>query len=243
MSKPRVLLYDLETFPHEGLFWGQVWETNIIKVTKYGGIASVAWKWYGEKKVHCLTREGKKTDKEIVKKLSELLEEADVAVAHNGIQFDDKVSRTSGVKQEVFPLAPVKVVDTKRLVKKHFGFYSNKLEDVAQFLGIGRKLPHRGLDMWLEAEMDKPEAWKEMRKYNCHDVFPLLEGVYERVLPWANTTPNLALIAGRPEACPKCLAEGTLQARGFQYTATKKYRRFQCTSCGGWTRAAKAEKQ
>lgn len=247
MSKPKILLYDLETFPNTGYFWaGRTYETNIIEVLEYGGIASVAWKWVGEKTTHCLTREGKKNDKHIVRKLRDLFNEADIIVAHNGVSFDTKTTNTNIIKyDDISPPAPVKTIDTKLVAKKYFRFDSNSLDSLAKFLGVGRKLKHKGFEMWKEClEQDSPSAWKDMAKYNKHDVDPLLEGVYEKMLPWISTIQvHPAIIAGKPDMCPKLGCGGSsLQARGYSITQTGKFRRFQCTKCGGWSKSRTAEK-
>jgi hypothetical protein len=247
MKKPKILLYDLETFPNKGLFWaGKMYETNIIKVVEYGGLASVAWKWLGQERIACLTREGKKNDKSIVDHLWNLFDEADIVIAHNGVEFDQKVTNTNLIKYPEYgtkPPSPYQVVDTRKEAGKHFRFDSNSLDSLARFLGVGRKLPHKGFDMWEECMNDEKPAWQEMTKYNKHDVF-LLEGCYLKLRPWMKTHPNLSLITDRPLACPRCSTENTLEARGFVYTVARKYRQFRCKECGQWSRGkpVKAEK-
>jgi hypothetical protein len=244
MNKPRILFYDLETFPNTGYFWaGKTCEINIIEVIKYGGLASVAWSWDGEETVYCLTRKGYKNDKHLVKKLISLFNEADIIVAHNGISFDNKTSNTNILKHDLIPPAPVKTIDTKVVAKKHFRFDSNSLDALAAFLSVGRKLKHKGFDMWKEClEQDLSSAWKDMAKYNKHDVV-ILKGVYYKLLPWISNTINASTIAERPEMCPKPGCGGTnLQARGFTTTASNKYRRFQCQKCGGWCKGRTAVK-
>jgi hypothetical protein len=50
---PRVLLYDIETFPNEAYVWGK-YDQNVIAFKKEWEMASFAYKWLGEKEVHQL---------------------------------------------------------------------------------------------------------------------------------------------------------------------------------------------
>jgi hypothetical protein len=84
-----------------------------------------------------------------------------------------------------------------------------------------------------------PAAWKVMEKYNKQDVL-LLEKVYDRLLPWIKSHPNHNLFSGH--GCPNC-GSGRLQKRGFTYTTTGTFQRFQCTDCGSWSKSSKAIKE
>jgi hypothetical protein len=85
-----------------------------------------------------------------------------------------------------------------------------------------------------------PDAWKVMEKYNKQDVI-LLEKVYERLLPWLGRNhPNRNLY--NSTGCPTC-GNAKLQKRGFSYTTTGTFQRFQCTHCGTWSKATKAVKE
>ena len=50
--------------------------------------------------------------------------------------------------------------------------------------------------------------------------------------------PNAAIDGGH--SCPHC-GHDKLQARGFQHSKTRRYKRFQCKSCGGWSKAVACE--
>ena len=76
-------------------------------------------------------------------------------------------------------------------------------------------------------------AWRDMVKYNKHDV-ALLFDVYNRLKSWTTSHPNLNLYQGSSEACPIC-GENKLQRRGLSVTRTMKRQRYQCQSCAGWS--------
>jgi DNA-directed RNA polymerase subunit RPC12/RpoP len=141
--------------------------------------------------------------------------------------------------QHLAPPAPYKQIDLLRVVRKEFRFPSNKLDYIAQRLGLGKKTAHEGYQLWVKCMNKDPVAWKVMEKYNKQDVV-LLEKVYDRLLPWIKSHPNHNLYGG--DGCPNC-GSHRLQKRGFSYTTTGTFQRFQCTNCGSWSKSTKAIKE
>jgi hypothetical protein len=123
------------------------------------------------------------------------------------------------------------MVDTCEVARRYFSFDGNSLEDLADFFGIGKKLPHQGLDMWLGCMEDDPKAWREMRRYNSHDVV-LLREVYKVLRPWIENHPNLAIIknSGRI-GCPGCTSVN-VKRDGIRPTASGVKQRMACKDCG-----------
>src|SRR5271166_7117509 len=66
LKKAKVLFYDLETSPNLGYSWGK-YEQNIIEFKKQWELLSVAYRWQGEKEIHCVARPDfkDKTDKSL----------------------------------------------------------------------------------------------------------------------------------------------------------------------------------
>ena len=81
-----------------------------------------------------------------------------------------------------------RTIDTLRIARSNFRFNSNKLDDLAQLLGVGRKLKHPGFPMWEGCMAGDKASWKLMEKYNAHDIF-LLEGVYNKLKSWHERPP------------------------------------------------------
>jgi hypothetical protein len=69
------------------------------------------------------------------------------------------------------------------VVKANFKFPSNKLDYVAQALGVGAKFKHSGFELWIDCMAGDDKAWREMKKYQIQDVV-LLEELYQVLLPW-----------------------------------------------------------
>lgn len=228
----KVLIFDIETSPNEGLSWGK-YDQNILKITKHWEILSVAYKWLGETAIHCIARPDykDKTEESLVKDLWKLFDEADVILAHNGDAFDIKKSKTKFLKYGLKPPTPYKTLDTKKIAKSQFGFISNSLNDLGDFLGLGSKHETGGLSLWLDCMKGDRKAWKKMVEYNKQDV-TLLEKIYLAMRSWNPAHANLALIDNKV-GCPVCKSPDT-QRRGVAVAKTRKYRRFQCRKCGHW---------
>jgi len=69
------------------------------------------------------------------------------------------------------------------VVKANFKFPSNKLDYVAQALGVGSKFKHSGFDLWIGCMEGNGKSWAEMKKYQIQDVV-LLEELYQVLVPW-----------------------------------------------------------
>jgi DNA polymerase elongation subunit (family B)/predicted RNA-binding Zn-ribbon protein involved in translation (DUF1610 family) len=234
MSKPKVLFFDIETSANEGHFWGNRWEQNIIEITKYSDLLSFAWK-LNQSKTKCLTRAGfqDKTDKSLCKMLKALLNSADIVVGHNCDAFDVKKLNARLAYHNLKPVKPLVTVDTKKVAKRYFNFVSNSLDDLGEYLGLGRKYKHSGYDLWKRCVAGEKTAFTEMAKYNKVDV-DLLEKVYLRLKPHMHNHPSIALLEGNKDNCPSC-GSANLQKRGLRATHASIKQQYVCKDCGSWT--------
>jgi DNA polymerase elongation subunit (family B) len=242
LTQPRILIIDVETAPKIAYVW-RFWKENISpkQVKQHGHIMSFAAKWLGEPEVFYVENR-KEDDTFIVSQLCSLLDEADMAVAHNGEQFDFKQIRARALVHGIKPPSPFKVIDTLKIAKREFGFPSNSLEYLTTILGTKKKkTSHKaypGFELWLACLRGDDAAWAEMKAYNIDDVLSL-EELYLKLRPWDTAHPSLVPYAGNPleePVCPKCGSKH-LQKRGFAYTGVGKYHRLQCQGCGGWSRS------
>ncbi len=236
MTEPRILLFDIETSLSKGYFFDLYREGNIVEIEASWYMLSFSWKWLGEKKIHVAAlpdfpgyAKNKSCDKALVTELYRLFSEADVIVAHNGARFDVRKANARFITHGLTPPSPYKIVDTLKIARRHFKFDSNKLDDLGQYLGVGRKLAHTGKALWLGCMAGDPKSWKKMRRYNKQDV-TLLEAVYLKLRPWTTTHPNLDHFT-RAGGCPVCQSK-KLSPTGFAYVASGKKQRFTCQSCG-----------
>ena len=239
-KKLKVLLYDIETAPHIGYVWSK-WETNVIEFLEYGGLLSFSYKWLGEKTVHCLSKPQfeDKSDKALLQELHKLFSEADVVIAHNGDAFDQKMSNTRFIHEDIPPPSPYRSIDTKKVAKKYFRFTSNSLNDLGKFLKVGHKYHHSGFEMWKGCMAGDKKSWDEMVKYNKQDVV-LLEKVYLKMRPWMDNHPNINQEYTKIDHSPKC-AGTSLKSCGIVRTKTSSYRSYRCADCKGYSKSRKAE--
>jgi len=224
----KVLLFDIETSPNIGYCWGK-YEQDIIKFVEERTVICFAYKWLDKKtvKAHSLRD---MTPRQLAVKLHSLFDDADVIVGHNGDAFDIKMSNSFFLLHGLAPNSPYKTADTLKIARSKFKFNSNKLNDLGQFLGLGKKVETGGFQLWLDCMANKTRGWNKMIKYNKQDVV-LLEEVYIKLRSWATTTPNL--VEKRGNICPTC-GSNKVHHRGWNLTQTYKKQRLQCRECGRW---------
>lgn len=242
----KILLFDEENSPNLSWTWG-AYEQNTLGMVQEWYMLSFAYKWLGDRTIKAYSlpdfkgyKKDKTNDKELVTELWKLLDEAEIVVGHNSDRFDIRKANARFLEHGLAPPSPYKTVDTLKLARKHFMFNTNKLNDICERLGVGSKLKTGGFGLWLGCMSGDKKSWKQMVKYNKQDV-ELLEGVYNKLKPWSNNHPNVALLDNKTNSCPICGSD-KIQRRGYSITKTNKFQRIQCQSCSGWSRARLPEK-
>jgi len=241
-KQPRGLVWDIETSPIISYNWG-VWEQNAIEVIEDWKILSVAWQWVGESKIHVIGQDdfkdwvpGVNNDYGVCAKLWHLLDECDYEVSHNGDQFDVKKANARFLVHGFQPPSPYKQIDTKKIAKRVAGFTSNKLKDLAHDLHVAQKGDPGGFATWKGCLAGDKKAWKKLKSYNKQDIPPLMD-LYLMFRPWDKQAFKMNAFMGRPDACPKCGKEGSMN-KVNKYTSTrtgvtKQYYRCSVPACGG----------
>lgn len=239
----KIILYDLEVSRSVVEGYGNRWDFRVIKFIRPQQLMCYSYKELGEKYVHFVSRHDFKTYHAFVESLQKVLDSADITIAHNGGSFDDKMANRFFVLEGLTPPSPRKTIDTKREAKRWFRFESNKLDDLGDFLGLGRKETVGYADLEDDFMSDKPskKTIKLMRKYNDQDV-RLLEAVYLRLRPFMSSHPNLGDVDGIDGVCPKC-GSNNLHKRGFNNRRSGSVQRYQCQSCFGWCSEASIKKE
>lgn len=228
----NILLLDIETSPNTAHVWG-LWQQNvgINQLLESSQVMCWAAKWYGEKEVIF----GKDLET-----IHEMINQADVVIHYNGRKFDMPTLNKEFLLHGMLPPAPYKQIDLLRVVRSQFRFPSNKLDYVAQRLGLGKKVKHEGHELWVKCMAGDPVAWKKMERYNKQDVV-LLEKVYDKLLPWIKSHPNHNLYGDLEHCCPSCGSD-KLHRRGVARSIGGVYQRYQCTNCGSWSQGTKSSK-
>lgn len=242
MPGTNVLLYDVETSPNLAYIWGKYEQNALGDFIEERQIISVAWKWLGEKKIHVMAlpmfasySRDPHNNRALIVRLHKLFSRADIVVGHNVVCFDDKMSNTGFIKHGLPPPPPHQSVDTLKVARSKFRFNSNKLDDLGAFLKLGRKVRHRGFELWVRCMRGEKRAWSIMKKYNKGDV-ALLEKIYLRIRPWMTNHPSMTALDGL-DGCPLCRSK-KIKPHGWRIAAGTKRRRFRCDDCGKWSSGA-----
>jgi len=242
----KVLFYDIENTSIQVETW-RTYQADAIRVTREWYILAFAWKWMGEKSAHGLTladfpshfKRGHRDDSQLVKKLWELFNEADVLITHNGNYHDQRKSNARFIAHGLTPPSPYQQIDTYITAKRKFAFTSNKLDELGKYLGVGRKIRIHP-EVWNDCMNGDPKAFALMKKYNIQDVL-LLERVYKKMRAWMPNHPSIGVSSPRRPSfasredlnCPRC-GSNKLSSIGWRRTLASRYRRFQCLKCGGF---------
>lgn len=238
IAKPRIISWDIETAANQGDFWRSPWQTSIIETTADTHMISWSAKILGGKQITRALPDyegyepGTRDDKALVTELWELLETADLLVAHHGDSFDLPYTKGRAAINGLSPNKKFATCDTKKVAKRNFGFTSNKLNDIARLLGLGTKIPIH-YEVWKGCRRGEPQAWATMKKYNAHDV-KLLEQVYLKFRAWDEHHPNLAVIRNTDNiCCPSCGGTESMK-KGFNFTKTGRRQEYKCLApeCG-----------
>jgi hypothetical protein len=183
---PKVLLLDVETKPKKAWVWGS-YDQNVgtDMLIEDGAILSWSAKWLGdpENKVIYKDQRGNEknllNDKKIMQPLRDLLDDADIVIWQNGDSFDYGEINNRLIEHEIEPPSPYKTIDTVKMARKHFRFFTNKLAHMtAKFCKKYKKQDHKmfpGFSMWDECMKGNIKAWNCMKEYNKFDVLSLEE--------------------------------------------------------------------
>lgn len=241
-SGPKILFIDIETAPILAHTWS-IWNVNIglNQIVRDWSILSFAAKWDHQKNMMYYDQRKEKdifNDKKLVQKLWLLLNEADILVTQNGDSFDIKKINARLLFHGFPPPSSYKRIDTKKLAKKNFSFTSNKLEYMTEkFNKTYKKLSHNkypGMALWTECLKGTKGAWKEMERYNKHDVLSLIE-LYNKLITWDSTI-NFSLYHDDEDHVCSC-GSHDFTRNGFAYTSTGKFQRFVCVKCNKESRS------
>lgn len=184
-----------------------------------------------------------KAEKKLLKDVTAALLDSDCWLSHFGstglydLNFIN--SRLIYHNLPVLPTATHPQIDTWKIAKKYLKLRNNRLITISEFLGTEDEKDAIKPEAWLRALGGNRAAMDVIVEHNRRDVL-VLEEVYNRIKPLMADHPSVAKMDGR-EGCPTC-GENKLQKRGVHVTRTRRYQRYQCQSCGGWTKDSKSLK-
>lgn len=242
----KILLLDIETLPMEVYLWRPNQEyVNHEAVIKDWSISCWSAKWLFEPEIYgevVTPKEAKnRQDASVLGGIWKLMDEADIIVTQNGIQFDIKKLNSRFLMAGYHPPSPYLNVDTKRVAKEVFGFSYNRLDYLGKYvLGLEGKHDMEFQD-WIDCSHGIKEALEKMLFYCKNDVAPLMEDLYLKFLPWIRNHPNLNVYTNHDkDVCPKC--ESTELKWTEKYpTPQGMWEGFRCQVCGAVGRGTRKE--
>ena len=243
----KILIFDIETSPMRSFTWS-CWKQNISTKQIISDWFMLSWsaKWLFEENVlsdkltgqECINQD----DSRICKTIFNLLDQADIVIAHNAKKFDIKRVNTRFIYNSLGTPSSYEIIDTLLHARKQFSISSNKLDYLGEFFGLGRKIETGGFELWERCMKGDDEALKEMQIYCDQDV-RLLEEVYLHMRPYIKPHPNLGLhISDDINRCPTCGSD-QLTPTGDYYTTMNTYTEYKCKSCGSNCRSRKSNKK
>jgi hypothetical protein len=241
VDKPehRVLVLDIENGPNIAAVWG-LWDQNISTdmIHESSSVICFAAKWQGTDEVFFFSDYHDGHDL-MVAAAWELLNEATAVIHYNGDAHDIKHLNREFLLAGLRPPSPYKNIDLLKIIRQRFKFPSNKLDYVAQRLGVGKKVKHPGYTMWKDAIYGTPEekaaAWALFRVYNIGDIY-LTDDVYVEVRPWINSHPVIHV--AQDIEVPTCYGCGStnISDEGVDIVGSYIYPRYLCGGCNSWMR-------
>jgi hypothetical protein len=246
---PAVLVYDIETAPVGAWVWG-AYKTNIIGVMDGHDwyLLSFAYKWLGQKGTHYVSHAHDPAffphttnDLYVAERLASLLDAADVVIAHNGDNFDQKKTNSRILFHGIDPPSPYQQIDTLKEARRYFNNIQNSLKELGRIYTKEEKMRTSGFELWLGCMAGDPAYLAEMEKYNRQDVL-VLERYYRRIMPWIGSpghmSPNAAHWAGGKLVCTKigCGSENVVRRGTDKRGAVNTWQVIQCKDCRGYSR-------
>lgn len=241
---PRILILDIENSPSRAYVW-QRWKNNVgqNQVISEAYLLTYAAKWLGEDlvisgRIDQQLDEGFEDDKRIVEELANLLNQADIVVAHNGKKHDFSLINTRMLFHGMTPPSPYRMLDTLELAKQVFKFPSNSLDSICAYLGLSRKIDTGGFELWSRCMDGDDEAFEEMLEYNIQDVF-ILEEAYLKLRAWWPKHPSVAPYYNDGKAHCPCCGSTSIVEDSMAYTNLSQFASYVCSDCGKVSRGKK----
>ena len=238
-ASARILLLDIETAPLKAYVWKR-WKENIYEDRMISEWFMLTWsaKWLFDDKVigEAISSEEvlEQDDSRIVKHLWEIMNEADIIIAHNGDRFDIPKINSRFLMNNLPPTSSYQTIDTLKVARKKFGFSSNSLNSLCKQFGFGQKID-TDFELWAKCLEGDDSALNYMLQYNMEDV-RLLEDVYLKLRPYIDSHPNVGLyLETEDPVCANCGSKELIEDGSFYYTPTGKYRTYRCI-CGAINR-------
>ena len=230
------LYVDIETSPDVVLSWRIGYDVkldhdNIIKERQ---IICICWKWEGEDEVYSLDWGTAQDDYQMVKKFTEIANEADEICGHYIDRFDLPWIRTRCLIHGFDPLPPYKTIDTKQWASKYYYFNSNKLDYLGQVLGFGKKIK-TDYDLWKGILLENDQKKLRQMVTYCKRDIELLEKVWSKLRYCVKPKTHTGVVAGNEQwSCPHCGSVHVKKSKTRVAWSGVINHQMKCEACHGY---------
>jgi uncharacterized protein YprB with RNaseH-like and TPR domain len=229
----RRLYFDIETSPNVGLFWqaGYKQKIDYDNIIKERAIICICFKWEDEEQVYSLHWDKKQNDKTLLTEFIKVANHATELVAHNGDKFDLPWIRTRCLFHRIDMFPDYQTIDTLKITRNKFRMNSNRLDYIARFLGLGKKL-ETGFGLWKDILLNNcRESMDKMVEYCKQDVI-LLEKVYKEISNHVQSKVHYGVVYGEGRGtCKNCGSDDLVRQRVRVTAAGIRYIQYKCNTC------------
>ena len=233
MGTPKRLYFDIETSPNIGFFWTAGYKQNIdySNIIRERDIICICYKWEGKRQVYSLQWDKNQSDKRMLLDFMQVMKEADEMIGHNGDKFDLAWIRTRCLFHRIPMFPTYRTIDTLKASRSKFRFNSNRLNYIADYLGVGNK-HHTTFDLWRRIVLDKCESSMRKMVAYCKQDVKLLERVFTELAPHLEPKVHHGVLMGEDRgSCPHC-GSLNLHFKRIRTTATGMLRYdYECNGC------------
>ena len=140
----------------------------------------------------------------MLQKFIEIANTTDELIGHNGDKFDLAWIRTRCLLHGISMFPKYTTIDTLKVARSKFRFNSNRLNYIANYLGIGQKIKTE-FDLWKAILLNNDQvAMDKMLKYCKMDVV-LLEKVFKHLNSHIEPKSHYGVLFGADRgSCPEC---------------------------------------
>ena len=198
----KILFYDIETSRNYVWSWRTGYKLNITheQILKERAIICVSYKWENEDETYTLHWDKEQDDKFLIEQFVNVLNEADLIVAHNGDAFDIKWLRGRAAHHRIPMLPRYKQYDTLKAALKLFNLNSYALAYLAKFLNVGDGKIRTRPGLWEDVcEANDRNALLEMIEY-CEKDVVVLQKVYDVIKMYDNNVMHEGVLKGEIKA-------------------------------------------
>lgn len=236
LKSPIICYLDIECSPTKSYTWRRFKENiSQAQILSESFFLTASWA-FNEQEVEGIrltpNEAVNEDDEALITKLWHVLDNSNVVVGHNLRKFDIKKINSRFAFYNMPSPSPYKIIDTLEIAKAKFAFPSNKLNDLCEYLNIGKKLPHDGFSLWSRCCDGDDEALEHMLKYNLIDV-DITRQLYKRLRGFDNNAVNMAIMAEEVGSlCTTCCSDDiSVLEDKFAFTPNGKYQVYVCNNC------------